>query len=143
VLDSTISKFGLEHDAIKQNRNVLSSHSFWSMILSEKSAIFRDHALSPRPRCLHLFLEARDLVFLHQREADVIEAIEQAVLAVRVDVEPDPAAVGAADFLLFEIDCEAGIGAALGIVEQLLQVVRADPCWQTALLYAPFFENVA
>src|SRR5580693_5704825 len=35
-----------EHDAIKPDRIVLSSHRFWSMILSEKSATFRDHALS-------------------------------------------------------------------------------------------------
>ena len=36
----------IERDAIKQNRIVLSSHSVWSMILSEKSATFRDHALA-------------------------------------------------------------------------------------------------
>ena len=37
-------------------------------------------------------------------QADVVEAVEQAVLAVRVDVELDHAAVGAADFLLLQID---------------------------------------
>src|SRR5215468_6460104 len=35
----------LEHDAIRGNRIALSSHLFCSMILSEKSATFRDHAL--------------------------------------------------------------------------------------------------
>src|SRR5262249_6566126 len=82
--------------------------------------------LHPRPGCLRPFLEARDLVFLHQGEPDVIQTIQQAVLAVRIDFEPDHAAVGTAYLLLFEVDGEARIGAALGIVEQLFQIVRGD-----------------
>src|SRR5215470_8031275 len=50
--------------------------------------------LYPRPRCLGLLLEARDLVLLDQRETDIIEAVEQAVLAMWVDFKLDHAAVG-------------------------------------------------
>ena len=49
------------------------------------------------------------------------------MLAVRIDLELDDAAVGAADFLLFEIDGQRRIGAALGVVEKLIQIVAAKP----------------
>src|SRR5262249_53874318 len=74
---------------------------------------------------------------------DVIEAVEQAVLAVWVDVEVDNAAVGAADFLLFEVDGEARVGAPLGVVEQLFQILCADLDGQKAVLEAIVVENIA
>ena len=80
----------------------------------------------PRPRRLGLFLEARDLVALDHGQADIVQAFEQAVLAVRIDLELDHAAVGAADFLLLQIDRERRIGAALGVVEQLFEILRRD-----------------
>src|SRR6266849_4574020 len=107
--------------------------------------ISRSHRLQlrPRPRCLRLFLEARDLVFLHQGEPDVIEAVQQAVLTVRIDFEPDHAAVGTAYLLLFEVDGEARIGAALGIVEQLFQIFRGHLDGQHAVLETIVVEDVA
>src|SRR5579863_2880896 len=72
-------------------------------------------SLHPRPRRLGLGLEAFDLVTLLHRQPDFIEAVEQRVLAVRIYVEFDLAAVGTADFLFFQIDGERGIGAALGV----------------------------
>src|ERR1700719_834680 len=90
--------------------------------------------LRPRPRCPGLFLKARDLVLLDESESDVIKAVEQTVLAVRVDLELDHAAVGAAYLLLFEVDGEARIGAALGIVEQLFQILRSDLDGQNTVL---------
>src|SRR5215469_11416492 len=77
--------------------------------------------LKPGSRRLRLCLEAVDLARLDHRQADVVEAVEQAVLAVRIDVEGDLAAVGAADLLLLQVDGQRRIGAALGVVEQLLQ----------------------
>src|SRR3989304_3919136 len=53
----------------------------------------------PRPRRLRLLLVARDLVLLLQREADVVEPVQQAVLAVRVDGEFHHAAVRPPDLL--------------------------------------------
>src|SRR5258708_26737796 len=85
------------------------------------------NALRPGPRRFGLRLEARDLVLLGERLGDVVEAVEQAVLAMRIDVELDRAAVGAADFLALEVDGEPRIGAALGIVDQLFQALRSDP----------------
>src|SRR5450631_2365960 len=60
--------------------------------------------LHPGPGRLCAFLEGRDLVLLDQGQADVVEAVEHAVLAVLVDLELDQAAIGAADFLLLEVD---------------------------------------
>src|SRR5262249_23711169 len=56
-----------------------------------------DRGLNPRPRRLGLFLEALDLRALGHGQADVVEAFEQAVLAMLIDLELDHAAVRAAD----------------------------------------------
>src|SRR5215471_1956179 len=55
----------------------------------------------PQPglRRLVLRLEGIDGGGLLQRQADVVEAVEEAVLAEGVEVECDAAAVGAADLL--------------------------------------------
>src|SRR5256885_5711119 len=41
----------------------------------------------PRPCGGHLLLVARDLVLLDHGQADVVEAVEQAMLAERIDLE--------------------------------------------------------
>src|SRR6185312_13290580 len=64
----------------------------------------RAPASGPRPRRLRLFLEAVDLFLLELGQPDVVEAVEHAVLAVRIDVELHHAAVRSADFLLLQVD---------------------------------------
>src|SRR5262249_30486168 len=83
-------------------------------------------ASHPGARGLRPLLEAFDLVLLDHGEPDIVEAVEQAVLAVRIDVELHHAAVGTPDLLLRKIDRQRRIGAAFGIVEQLLQIPRLD-----------------
>ncbi len=100
-------------------------------------------ALRPGAGGLCLLLELLDLVALHHGEADVIETLEQAMLAVCVDVEFQHAAVGTADFLLLQVDRQRRIGAALGVVEQLLQVALRDHDRQDAVLEAVVVEDVA
>src|SRR5208282_3714282 len=105
---------------------------------------WRTRAVShPRPRRLGLVFEALDLVALDHGQADVVETVEQTVLAVCVDLELHDAAVGSADFLLREIDRECGVGAALGIVEQLLQDLRRDLHRQNAVLETVVVKNIA
>src|SRR5258705_2117576 len=58
---------------------------------------------SPRACGLGLRLEVVDLLCLHHGEPDVVEAVEQAVLAVGVDLELDHAPVWAPDLLLLKI----------------------------------------
>src|SRR5581483_11417418 len=91
---------------------------------------------------LLLGFEAVDLRLLLQGEADVIEAVEQAVLAERIDVEPDAAAVGPADLLLLEVDGDHRIGAARGVVEQLVDVFLRQLDRQDAVLEAVVIEDV-
>jgi hypothetical protein len=62
---------------------------------------------------VQLLLVGIDRRRLLQRQADIVEAVEEAVLAEGVDVEMDPPAVGAADLLVLEIDRERRVGAAI------------------------------
>ena len=71
----------------------------------------------PGARGLRLLLEAFDLVLLDHGEPDIVEPVEQAMLAVRIDVELHHTTVGAPDLLLRKINRQRRIGAALGIVE--------------------------
>src|SRR5580704_5960422 len=79
--------------------------------------------LHPGPRCFGLLLEVVDLLALDHGQADIVEAFEQALLAVRLNIELHYAAVRAANLLLFQVDGERCIGAALGIIEQLFQIL--------------------
>ena len=47
-------------------------------------------------------------------------------LRKRVEVELDHAAVGPADLLRLQVDRERRVGAALGVVEQLVEIFRRD-----------------
>src|SRR6266851_9065573 len=105
--------------------------------------VMRPGCSCPGPGGLGVLLVGLDLAALHHGEPDVVEAVEQAMLAVRVDLELDHAAVRTADFLLREIDAERRIGAAVGVVEQFLQILRRDLDRQHAVLEAVVVEDVA
>src|SRR5262245_38110776 len=72
-------------------------------------------ALEPR-----LPLELIDVLGLLHGEADIVEALHQAALAVGIDVEMDLAAVGPSDLLRRQIDEQYRVGAARGVVDQLV-----------------------
>jgi len=71
---------------------------------------------------LELLFVGVDGRLLFHRQTDVVEAVDQAVLAERVDLELDLAAVGTADLLVRQVDRQRRVGAALGVVEQLVEV---------------------
>ena len=83
--------------------------------------------LMPRPVRARLVFEMRDLIRLFHRKADVVETVQEAMFAMRIDVELDDTAIRAADLLRFEIDGQRRIGAALGIVHQLGEILAARP----------------
>src|SRR5258706_16157067 len=71
-----------------------------------RTAIFIENSFSEIPGELRLAprLERLDLVGVAQREADLVQAVHQAVLAKRVDLEAhDLAAVHRGDGLIFQI----------------------------------------
>ncbi len=49
-------------------------------------------------------LEGIDMGGFLEAQADIVEAVQQAVLAERIDLELDHAAIGAADFLFGQVD---------------------------------------
>src|ERR1700730_6815870 len=80
---------------------------------------FLGHAEEPRPGGARLLLVGGDLGPLLLGQADIVEAVEQAMLAERIDVEMHDFAVRARNRLFVEIDRQHGIAALLGIVHQL------------------------
>src|SRR5260221_556323 len=98
--------------------------------------------LEPGRRRLALGFETVDRLFPLQRQTDIVEAVEQAVLAERVDVEFDATAIRAGDLLLVEIDGDDGIGAALGVVHQLVDIRLLQRDRQDAVLEAVVVEDV-
>ena len=64
------------------------------------------------------------------------------MLAERVDLEMHDFAVGTRDRLLFEIDCQHGVGALLGVVHQLVDDVLRQRDRQQRVLEAIVIEDV-
>ena len=67
---------------------------------------------------------------------------EQGLLARGIDVEMQRAAVRPLDGLGLEIDRDGGVGAALGVVHQQLQLLGRDDDRQDAVLEAVVVEDV-
>ena len=74
-----------------------------------------------------LFLMRFDRRRFDQSQVDVIEAFDQTLLAERVDLELDDAAVGAPDLLRGQVYRQRRVGAALGVVHELGEGLRAKP----------------
>jgi hypothetical protein len=87
-------------------------------------------------------LEAVDRVLLLHGETDIVEAVEQAMLAERIDVELDRSAVRSADLLFGKIDGDRRIRAAVRVVEELLEILGRHHDRQDPVLEAVVVENV-
>ena len=86
---------------------------------------------------------ARDPRRVLQRLADVVEAVQQRVLAERVDVEVDLLAVRADHDLAFEVDGDARVAAEFRIVDQCVADRARQADRQQAVLEAVVVEDVA
>src|SRR6185312_9488068 len=98
----------------------------------------RNPWLALPPRCL----VGVDLRRVLQRLADVVETVQQQVLAERVDIEVDFLAVRPHHHLARQIDGEAGVAAELGVVDQLVADRPRQPDRQDAVLEAVVVEDV-
>src|SRR4029079_2041125 len=83
-----------------------------------------------------------DGVALLQSEPDIVEPFHQAALAERIDVEPYHSAVRPSDLLVGEVDADGGVGAARGIVDQLVDLFLRQGDRQNAVLETVVVENV-
>src|SRR5690242_2166557 len=80
-------------------------------------------------------LESADLVRVAQRQADLIEPVEEAVLAERIHVEAELLrAVGRRDHLLFEVDGQLERRERRGVVEELVHLRLGEDDGQKTVL---------
>src|ERR1700733_1683880 len=98
--------------------------------------------LKPK-RALSAWPHSIDRRLLLQRQADIVEPVHQTALAERIDLEFHRAAVGAADFLIGQINGQGRVRAALGIVEQFVEVFLGNADRQNTVLEAVIVEDVA
>src|SRR5208282_1864698 len=91
---------------------------------------------------LALLLEARNRLVLFQGQADLVQALQQAALLERIDLETDGLAVGPGDGLLFEVDGDAGVRPLARVVHQLGANPGRQRDRQHAVLEAVGVEDV-
>src|SRR5262249_1458728 len=111
-----------------------------------RTATFIGSSSSEIPRVLRpaLLLEGADLVRVAQREADLVEPVQQAVLAERVDVEAEAfRAIGGRDRLLSQINRQFEAGKRRGIVEKLVDLGLGQGDRQEAVLERIVLEDLA
>ncbi len=85
----------------------------------------------------------RDFVLLLQRQADVIETMDQAVLAERFDLERLRVAVLIAQGLLFEIDGQLVAGVLRGALEQIFDLFFSQTNRKHAVFETVVVKNVS
>src|SRR5882672_110624 len=98
--------------------------------------------LHPRLAEFAARLEIGNLVLVAQRQADIVPAVQQTLLAEGIDIEFDAATVRAANFLLFEIDTDDGVGAAFRVIHQPIHVGLRQRNRQNAVLEAIVVEDI-
>src|SRR5215471_10467063 len=101
-----------------------------------------DHAELPRPRQPRLLLIGGDFHILLLRQADVVEAVQQTMLAESINLEMHLVAVRPRDRLSREVDRHHGIGALAGILHQLIDDLFGQGNRQDAVLEAIIIEDV-
>src|SRR5437762_9403562 len=88
-------------------------------------------------------LELADLARVAQREADLVEAVQQAVLAERIDVERHAERlVGARHGLARQIDDQAKAGERVALVEQAIDLAFRQHDRQETILERVGEENI-
>src|SRR5258708_1024251 len=88
--------------------------------------------------------EGADLVGVTQRETDLVEAVQQAVFAERIDVEMEfIRAVGGRNCLALQVDDQLEAGERGGVVEKLVDFRLREHDRQEPVLEGGVKEDVA
>src|SRR5262245_24205660 len=110
-----------------------------------RTAIFMSARRSEVPGVLRLALrlERADLVRVAQREPDLVEPVEQAVLAELVDVETEALrAIDGRDRLLLQINHQSKTGKRRSVVEELVDLGLRQGDRQEAVLQRVVLEDL-
>src|SRR5690625_3969664 len=87
-------------------------------------------------------LVGRDMVHFFKAERDVVESVQQAVLAERINLEAQLAAIRPLDRLRFQVDRDHRIRATFGIIHQLVDFLLREDDGQDAVLEAVIVKDV-
>src|SRR3989344_1465954 len=115
---------------------------FMTMVVLSSSSDSNDAVVQPGLLGQALGLVGLDLVGVAQGQADVVKAVEQAVLAEGLDVEGQLGAIALDDDLALEVDGQLVAGEGKDFVEQLIDLLLAQHDGQQAVLEAVVEEDV-
>src|SRR5262249_35630125 len=88
-------------------------------------------------------LEGADLFRVAQRQADLVQAVQQAMLAEGIDVESELLrAVDGRDQLLFQVDRQFETGKGRSVVKQPVDLALAQRDRQEAVLQRVVLEDL-
>src|SRR6476646_3683260 len=87
-------------------------------------------------------LEIGNLVLVAQRQTDIVPAVQQTLLAEGVDLKLDAAAVRTTQLLLFEIDTDDRVRAALGVIHKFIHVGLRQRDRENAVLETIVVEDI-
>ena len=87
--------------------------------------------------------EATDVLSLQQSQADLVQALEQALLVEAVDLEAVDMAIRLHHFLLLEVDTQAVAGGAVHSAEQTVDGRLVKDDGQQAVLEAVAVEDLS
>src|SRR5207237_9345555 len=101
-----------------------------------------DHAELPGTREPGLFLVGADLAHLLLGQTDIVEPVQEAVLAECIDLEAYLLAVRPSDRLGFQLDRHHCVGAFPSVFHQLVDDLLGESDRQDAVLEAIIVEDV-
>src|SRR5690606_8804775 len=115
-------------------------------VAEKRYAVFRptslDRAEQPGVVLLVLALEGADRLGILQSQADIVQAVEQAVLAEGIDFEGVLLAVRTGNALRSQIDGQLVTLGGFGLLEQLVDLILFQYDRQQAVLEAVVVEDV-
>ncbi len=84
----------------------------------------------------------RDFAFVFQRQADIVQAMDQTVASKRLDVKRGHEAVPIADEALFEIDGQFELSLGGMSLEELFDLLFRELDWQRSILEAVVVKDI-
>ena len=107
-----------------------------------RAIIARPFGLNPRPACRCSSFKCADVCHLFHRQADVIEAVHQAMLFERVKLEMIGFPTCASNRLRFQINFDPCVRTVFCVLHQRVALVFGQNDWQNAVLEAVVVKDI-